>query len=82
MSLGSRGMGEHHRTYGGYSGHEMIGMISSFLERVNGRMTIYCRMKYTHPVDEKVKNFDLRVKGKSLGEHSSGKCTAVGFHKR
>ena len=72
VSLGSREVGEHHGTYGGYFGHEMVGMVSSFLERVNGRMNIHFRMKYTHPVDEKVKNFDLRVKGKSPGEHSSG----------
>ena len=58
LCLGSRGMGEYHRTYGGNSSHEMVGMKSSFLERVYGRMTLHCRMKYTHPVDEKVKSFD------------------------
>ena len=57
LCLGSRGMGEHHCIFGGYSRHEMIGMISSFLERVNGRMTLHCQMKYTHPVEEKVKSF-------------------------
>ena len=51
-------MGERHRTYGGYSRHRMMDMISSFLGRVNGGISLHCRMIYTHPVAEKVKGFD------------------------
>ena len=55
-------MGEHHRTYGGNSRHRMVGMISSFLELVNGGMTLHCRMMYTHPMAEKLKSFDRHGK--------------------
>ena len=40
----------------------MIDMISSFLECVNGRISLHRRMIYTHPVAEKVKGFDRHGK--------------------
>ena len=55
-------MREHHSTYGGYSRHRMIDMISSFLGRVNGRISLHYRMIYTHPVAEKVEGFDRHGK--------------------
>ena len=65
-------MGEHHRTYGGYSRDIMTG-ISTFHRRVHSRISLHLRTKYSRQEDEKVKRFDRVQKDKSRGEGSSGK---------
>ena len=61
LCLGRRGMGEHHRTCGGYFRNGMIGLISCFLGRAMWRISLLIRTRYTHQVDEKEKSFDRRV---------------------
>ena len=77
LYLGSRGVAEHHRAYGGFSRNRMIG---SFHWRLHGSISLHLRPKYSREEDVKVKSFDRQQKDKSRDEHSPGKSTEHGFH--
>ena len=79
LCLGSRGIGEHHRAYGGYSMDIMTG-ICTFHRRVHSRISLHLRTKYSREEDENAKRFERVQKDKSRGEGSSGKSTEEEFH--